>query len=112
VSSTVTLLKQSRSRDSLQHTGEHQSVQWEEHVPVAKTSPSHWVEDCSLPDRGQQAIARNLELKPSSSGQLHFRDEPQAAIGLDHLDAPEVNSVTDMEQCGMRAPSPHACATG
>jgi hypothetical protein len=97
VSLTVTLLKQSRSRDSLQHTREHQSVQWKEQVPVAKTSPSHWIEDCGLPDRGQQAIARDLEFKPSSSRQLHFRDEPQAAIGLDHLDAPEVNRVADVE---------------
>jgi hypothetical protein len=102
---------QGRSRDSPQHTGEHQPVQWEEHVPVAKSSPSHWVEDCGLPDRGQQAIARDFELKPSSSGQLHFRDEPKSAIGLDNLDAPEVNSVTDVKKRGMRPPSPHACPT-
>src|SRR4029077_10035204 len=103
---------QSCSRDSPQHTGEYQPVQREGHVPVAKTNPSNWVEDCGLPDRGQQAIARDLELKPSSSGQLHFRDEPQAAIGLEHLYAPEVNSVADVEQLGMRPPSPHACPTG
>jgi hypothetical protein len=96
VSSRVTLLIQSRSRDSLQHTGEHQSVQWKEQVPVAKTTPSRWIENCGLPDGGQQAIARDLELEPSSSRQLHFRDEPQAAIGLDHLDAPEVNRVADV----------------
>src|SRR5678815_3042816 len=106
------MVMQSRSRDSSQHTGEHQPVQWEEHIPIAKTSPSHWVEDCSLPDRGRQSIARNLELKPGSSGQLHFRYEPQAAVGLDHFNAPEVNSVADVEQRGMPAPSPHACPTG
>lgn len=101
----------SRSRDAPQHASEHQSVQWEERVPVTKTSPSHWVEDCGLPDRGQQAVARDLELKPGSSGQLHFRGEPQAAIGLDYLDAPEVNGVAYVKQRGMRSPSPHAYPT-
>jgi hypothetical protein len=76
-------------------------VYWKECVPVGETSPSYWVENRGLPDRGQQAIPGDLELKPRSPRQLHLRDKPQPAIRLDCLDAPEVNSVADMKQYGM-----------
>ena len=74
-------------------TGGGERVQGMHSVPVNEAEEPDRVEERGLPDRGPAFAGHDLELEPGAAGQLHLGREPQPAVGLVRLDAPEVQRV-------------------
>src|SRR6185295_10688194 len=82
-----------------------------EQVPVGETEEAGGVEEGGLPDLGPARDRHGLELQPGAAGNSHLGAQPQQAIGLEGLDAPEVEGVARAELVGAAPPAAQADAS-
>src|SRR5690349_16851526 len=87
-------------RDPAEHAGKDEAVKRIERVPVRQTEKSRGVEDRGLPDFGASLDRSDLELQPGPARNSHLGTQAQQAIGIEGLDAPEIERVARAEILG------------
>ncbi|CAN5667515.1 hypothetical protein BH20ACI3_BH20ACI3_24280 [soil metagenome] len=78
-----------------EHPAEHQLMHRIRRVPIDSPKQSDGIEDRGLPNLRGRAFAVNFEFQPRATGQFHLSVEPQKAVRLKRLNAPEVDRIAD-----------------
>ncbi len=72
---------------------EDEPVHGKQSVPIEASHHADRIEDRRLQNFGLSIVALNLELKPGTTGQLHFRAKPKKLWRLHILYTPKIDSI-------------------